>query len=109
MRSAVASRRDVVILVLISGVYAALRVHAIWGKSPLVYPDSTMYRPPADGLPYTVVSLVGNAPRLWAVPLVYKALPNDVARVIFQLAASVGAWIALAAVVAGITARAGLR
>jgi hypothetical protein len=46
-----------------------------------------------------LVSFVGDAPRLWGVPLFYAPLPNDAARAYGQWAVGTIAWCALAVVV----------
>ncbi len=88
--------REFLPFVVIAVAFAAVRLVAIWGRSPLVYPDSATYRPPPGGLSYPLVSFMGNAPRSWVVPFFYRLLGSDELRVRGQAVASIGAWIALA-------------
>lgn len=73
--------------------FAALRVYAVAGVDPMRYSDTGSY---------LSFDLLGDAPRLWTVPLLYTLLPNDDLRVIGQLVIAIGCWATLAAVVAGL-------
>jgi hypothetical protein len=69
-------------------VFAILRVVAVAGLEPVRYPDSASY---------LSVDFLGGAIRLWTVPLGYRLLPGDAARVAAQVLLAVVAWGALAA------------
>ncbi len=86
---------------LVIGVfYAVVRAIAVWGAEIMVYKDSATYRPPAGGLPYSVLSFTGDAPRSFVVPAFYAVLPDDTTRVVAQVVISIGAWLVLATVLA---------
>jgi len=83
-------------------IFAVTRVIAVWGRGPIVFPDTAGYRVPPGGLSYGLVSLLGHAPRMWALPAIYALLPGDQARMAFQVAVSIGAWVALAGALASV-------
>src|SRR3954447_11359940 len=72
--------RDLAVLI---GAFAALRVYAVAGLSPVRFSDTGTYFD---------LSFFGNSIRLWTVPLLYNALPSDELRVAGQVALAVAAW-----------------
>ena len=83
-------RRDLTLMV---AAFALLRFYAVTGLGTTTFPDTNSYR---------TLDFLGAAPRLWTVPLVYKIISADGARVAFQLLLGIGCWSTLAIVVAGI-------
>jgi hypothetical protein len=75
-------------LLLIAAAFGVLRVLAVVGKSPVSFPDTGTY--------FTFNLLGGENARLWTIPLVFKAMPSDPARVAAQVAIGIGCWGALA-------------
>jgi hypothetical protein len=71
--------------------FAVLRVWAVLGHTAVRTHDSAGY---------FAISFSGDATRLWTVPLLYRSLPSDSARVLAQMAIGVVCWSALALVVA---------
>jgi hypothetical protein len=71
--------------------FALLRLWAVLTRPPVRYPDSASYFD---------INFLGHAARLWTVPLLYRALPGDEARVVAQIAIGVLCWSALAFAVA---------
>jgi hypothetical protein len=86
--------------VLLGAAYAAVRIAAAWGLTPVILADSDTYRPSTPPAPHPVLSFTGGAPRSWVVPAFYALLPSDQARVAAQAAISIGAWLTLASVLA---------
>ena len=72
-------------------VFAVLRAWAVAGHSAVRTHDSAGY---------FAISFIGRATRLWTVPLLYRSLPDDSARVAAQTAIGIVCWSALALVVA---------
>ena len=70
--------------------FAAFRVWAVAGFAPIRSHDTAGY---------FGISFIGHATRLWTVPLLYRALPSDSARVLAQMAIGIVCWSALALVV----------
>lgn len=103
------ARPDLAVFVGLAIVFAVLRVLAVWHRSPGLYPDTDTYRTPHGGLPYSVLSFTGHAPRLWGLPLLYQLLGADRARMLFQVGAGVAAWVALAWVLASVVSSRPLR
>nr|WP_173077142.1 hypothetical protein [Phytohabitans rumicis] len=83
------SRHRAALAGLLALYLAARVVICVRGKVFTSY-DSVSYR--GDGL----VSLTGNAPRMWGVPLFYAIFPNDQARAIAQWTVGTVAWALLA-------------
>lgn len=93
---------EVAIYAALAAIYVASRVVAVWGRGPIVFPDTAGYRVPPGGLSYGLVSLLGHAPRMWTLPAIYALLPGDQARLAFQVAVSIVAWVALAGALASV-------
>lgn len=100
---------DLAVFVVLAVAFAILRGLAVWHRVPALYPDTDTYRPPPGGLPYSLLSFAGHAPRMWGLPLLYRLLPSDRARMIFQLGASIVAWLALAGAIASVVKHRALR
>jgi hypothetical protein len=81
-------RAELVILTL----FALASVWAVIGIHPLRAPDSASY---------LHIDLLGRSTRLWTIPLLFRALPNDRWRVGGQTAVFIGAWVLLARTIAG--------
>ncbi len=71
--------------------FALLRVWAVFLRTVVRYPDSVTYFD---------IDFLGRATRLWTVPILYRALPNDDARVAAQTLIGILCWSALAFAVA---------
>jgi len=78
-------------VLVLGAAFALLRLWAIVGQSPVRTFDSAGYFP---------ISFTGDAVRLWTVPVFYRALPGDGARVLAQVAVATVCWTALALAVA---------
>lgn len=103
------ARPELVLFCGLAVAFAVLRVLAVWHRAPGLYPDTDTYRPPQGGLPYSLLSFTGQAPRLWGLPLIYRLLLADRARMLFQVAASIVAWVALAGSIASVLRNRALR
>jgi hypothetical protein len=79
--------RDVLIY---CSVFALLRFWAALG-GPIRFPDSPEY---------LRLDFLGREIRLWTVPLIYKSLPGDDARVVAQIVLGIVCWSALALAIA---------
>jgi hypothetical protein len=83
---------------LVGLVFVILRIAAVSGREPKLFPDSATYRVPPQGSPYEVLDLAGHAPRAWVLPLFYRILPNDAVRIGAQVVLSLAAWLGLGGV-----------
>jgi hypothetical protein len=91
------ARDNPVVVVLLAG-FVGGRL-AVWFREPVfLTPDSPSYRGGRGLTLVDVLSLSGNAPRLWGTPLFYAIFPNDDARAFAQWTVSTVAWCLLAVV-----------
>ena len=88
------------LIVLLAG-YLAARVAVLAGSPVFTGYDTATYAVRHDpALDHgSLVSLIGDAPRLWGVPLFYAVLPSDALRAAGQWAVATLAWGCLAWVV----------
>ena len=84
LRNLDAVTRDVLVY---CAVFALLRFWATLGGAPIRYPDSDSYYQ---------LNFLGHDLRLWTVPLIYKPLFSDEARVVVQILLGIVCWSALA-------------
>jgi hypothetical protein len=81
-------------------VFLPLKLVAMAGIEPSVYPDGETYRTPGSWLDFSLTSLDGDSVRPWGVTIWMALWPGDVAIEVAQTVLSFVVWSALALVVA---------